>query len=50
VIAGVRVLLKCLLEIVWKSPGNLFRWIRRHPVLAIHGTDHNIFDHKFDGG
>jgi len=35
VISGVRVLLKCFLKIVWKSPGNLFGWICRHPVIRI---------------
>jgi len=40
VISGVRVLLKCLLEIVRNSPGNLFGWICRHPVYhPVHCVD-----------
>jgi len=35
VILGFRVLLKCLLEIAWKSCGNLFGWISRHPAIAV---------------
>ena len=34
VISGLRVLLNCLLEIVWKSSGNLFGWICSHPELS----------------
>jgi len=34
VISGLRVLLKCLLEIVWKSPGNLFGSICRHSEMS----------------
>ena len=26
---------KCVLEISWKSPGNLLGWICRHPVNAL---------------
>jgi len=28
-------LLKCLLEIAWKSRGNLFGWIFRQPAIAV---------------
>jgi len=36
------VLLKCLLEIVWKSPGNLFVWICIHPEEG-HPAFKNLF-------
>ena len=35
VISEVRVLLKCLLEIVCKSPGNLFGWICTNPDIKL---------------
>jgi len=35
VISEVGVLLKCLVEIVWKSPGNLFGWICTHPDIKL---------------
>jgi len=44
VISGVTVLLKCLLEIVWKSPGNLFVSIYRHlPYTRVFSFDTFIY-------